>query len=49
MYIIRFQNLVDMDTALRDGPWALHGALFALEIWRPSMALPLIQVSHVAL
>ena len=44
MYVLHFQNRYDMDNAIRDKPWAVHGALLCLDIWRPSMALPAVQV-----
>ena len=44
MYVLHFQNQLDRENAIHDGPWAVHGALFCLNYWRP-----LIQVSHVTI
>ena len=48
-YLIKFHNEMDRDQVVVDGPWAVHGALFFLNYWRPSVSLSNMVVNRIQL
>ena len=48
-YLLHFEFMEDLNHTCNEGPWAIDGAFFVLEEWRPNLVLNrLLQLNYVS-
>ena len=48
-YILHFKHVDDLNHIYSKGPWAVDGALFVLEKWRPNLVIGRLQLNFVSI
>lgn len=47
-YILHFNYMEDLNHICNNSPWAVDGAMFVLEKWRPNLVLERLQLNFIA-
>lgn len=48
-YVLYFEYMENLSHICNEGPWAVEGALFMLEKWRPNLVLNRFQLNYISL